>query len=81
MGSGAHRSQEGDALLGRSGAGHGLSYRNKTCQSRQARWDVFKLVLHQIYGIECSSTRTDGYFALCTDDETDFLFKFMRKEV
>lgn len=44
-----------------------------------AQWDIFKLALKQFYGIEYAFTRTDEYFGVCTEDESDWLFKVERK--
>lgn len=45
----------------------------------QAQWEVYKMVLKQFYGIEYCFTRTDEYFGICTEDETDWLFKVERE--
>lgn len=44
-----------------------------------AKWEVFKLAVKQFYGIEYHFTRTDEYFGCCTEDESDYLFKFERE--
>lgn len=46
----------------------------------QAQWEVYKMVLIQFYGIEYNFTRTDEYFGICTEDETDWLMKVDRQE-
>lgn len=40
-----------------------------------AKWEVFKLAIKQFYGIEYNFTRTDEYFGVCTEDESDYLIK------
>lgn len=45
----------------------------------QAQWEVYKMALKQFYGIEYFFTRTDEYFGVCTEDETDWLFKVERE--
>lgn len=47
----------------------------------QAQWEVYKMVLHQFYGIEYCFTRTDEYFGLVTEDETDWLFRVERQHI
>lgn len=44
----------------------------------QAQWDVYKMTIRQFYGIEYHFTRTDEYFGLVTEDETDWLFRAER---
>ena len=44
----------------------------------QAQWEVYKMALRQFYGIEYFFTRTDEYFGVCTEDETDWLVKVER---
>ena len=44
-----------------------------------AKWEIFRLALKQFYGIEYNLTRTDEYYGVCTDDESDFLIKEERK--
>lgn len=46
----------------------------------QAQWEVYKMVIQQFYGVEYCFTRTDTYYGLVTQDETDWLFKVERKE-
>ena len=45
----------------------------------QAQWEVYQMALKQFYGIEYHFTRTDEYFGVCTEDETDWLFKVERE--
>ena len=46
----------------------------------QAQWEVYKMAIKQFYGVEYCFTRTDKYYGLVTEDETDWLFKVERKE-
>lgn len=41
----------------------------------QAQWEVYKMVIRQFFGMEYCFTRTEEYFGLVTEDETDWLFK------
>ena len=45
----------------------------------QAQWEVYKMALRQFYGIEYFFTRTDEYFGICTEDETNWLVKVERE--
>ena len=45
----------------------------------QAQWEVYKIVIRQFFGIEYNFTRTDEYFGLVTEGETDWLFKIDRQ--
>lgn len=45
----------------------------------QAQWEVYKMAIRQFYGVEYCFTRTDTYYGLVTEDETDWLFKVERK--
>ncbi len=42
---------------------------------QMAAWEVFKLVVKQLTGMEFCFTRTDEYFGLCTEDERCFLVR------
>lgn len=44
----------------------------------QAQWEVYKMALQQFYGIEYHFSRTDEYFGIVTEDESDWLFKVER---
>ena len=44
----------------------------------QAQWEVYQIAVKQFYGIEYHFTRTDEYFGVCTEDETDWLLKVER---
>lgn len=44
----------------------------------QAQWEVYKMAIKQFYGIEYHFTRTDNYFGLVTESETDWLMKIDR---
>lgn len=59
--------------------GLGFRYWDNTCRSCQDRWEVFKLMICQFYGVEFNFTRTDEYFGLCTDDEKLWLMKEERR--
>ncbi|WP_310604822.1 hypothetical protein [Anaerosporobacter sp.] len=45
-----------------------------------AQLDVFRLAIKQFYGIEYFFRRTDEYYGMTTEDETDWLFKHVREE-
>lgn len=47
----------------------------------QVQWEVYKMAIKEFYGIEYFFTRTDEYFGVCTEDETDWLFKVNRADV
>ena len=51
----------------------------KTANWCQAQWEVYKLMIKQFYGIEYNFTRTNEYFGLVTEDETDWLIKINRQ--
>ena len=59
----------------------GQEYREvrKAADWCQAQWEVFQTVMRQFYNIEYHFSRTDEYFGVCTDDETDWLFKVERE--
>ncbi len=44
----------------------------------QAQWEVYQMAVKQFYGIEYHFTRTDEYFGVVTEDETNWLFKVER---
>lgn len=46
----------------------------------QAQWEVYRIMFRQLYGIEYHFSRTDEYFGVCTEDETDWLFKVGRTD-
>lgn len=46
----------------------------------QAQWEVYHLALKQFYGVEYYFTRTDEYYGVCTEDESDWLIKVERRE-
>lgn len=58
-----------------------IPYENasRTVYRCQARWEVYQMAIKQFYGIEYHFTRTDEYFGLVTEDETDWLLKVERK--
>lgn len=45
----------------------------------QAQWEVYKLALKHIYGVEYFFSRTYEYFGICTEDESDWLMKVDRE--
>lgn len=45
-----------------------------------AQWEVCQIVMRQFYGIEYHFTRTDEYFGICTEDESDWLVKVYRPD-
>ncbi len=45
----------------------------------QAQWEVYRMAIKHFYGVEYHFTRTDECFGLCTEDESDFLFKKHRE--
>lgn len=47
----------------------------------QAQWEVYQMAVKQFYGVEYNFSRTDEYFGVCTEDETDWLFKVNRADV
>lgn len=44
----------------------------------QAQWEVYKMVLLQFFKEEYFFSRTDEYFGICTEDETDWLMRIER---
>lgn len=44
----------------------------------QAQWEVYQMAVKQFYGIEYHFSRTDEYFGVCTEDESEWLFKIER---
>lgn len=53
----------------------GQKYREtrKAADLCQAQFEVFQTVMRQFYNIEYHFSRTDEYFGVCTEDETDAL--------
>ena len=41
----------------------------------QAQWEVYQAVLKYFYDIEYHFSRTNEYFEICTEDESDWLLK------
>ena len=37
----------------------------------QAQWEVYQIMFRQLYNIDYHFSRTDEYFGVCTEDETD----------
>lgn len=48
-------------------------------QIRSAQWHIFQDTLNHFYGIKYYFSRTDEYFGLVTEDETDWLIKIERE--
>lgn len=44
----------------------------------QAQWEVYQIMFRQLYHVDYHFSRTDEYFGVCTEDETDWLFKVER---
>lgn len=47
----------------------------------QAQWEVYRMAIKHFYGVEYHFTRTDEYYGLCTEDESDYLMKVDREQV
>lgn len=47
---------------------------------QMAKWEVFKLIVKQLTGMEFFFTRTDEYYGLCTEDEKICIMKVSRKD-
>ena len=37
----------------------------------QAQWEVYRMAIKHFYGVEYHFTRTDEYYGLCTEDESE----------
>ena len=44
----------------------------------QAQWEVYRMAIKHFYGVEYHFTRTDEYYGLCTEDESDWLMRVKR---
>ena len=44
-----------------------------------AQWDVYAIVLRELFGQEYYFSRTDEYFGVCTEDEKDWLFRIEKE--
>lgn len=51
----------------------------KAANWHQAQWEVYQTAMRQFYEVEYHFSRTDKYFGVCTEDETDWLFKVKRE--
>lgn len=51
----------------------------KTLAWCQAQWEVYRMAIKHFYGVEYHFTRTDEYYGLCTEDESDWLMKVDRE--
>lgn len=49
------------------------------CAECRARWEVMKIVLREIYGVEFHFTRTEQYTGICDENETVWLVQGFRK--
>lgn len=45
----------------------------------QAQWEVYQAALKNFYNVVYHFSRTDNYFGICTEDESDWLFKKERE--
>jgi hypothetical protein len=43
-----------------------------------AAWEMAQAALWTMYGIHYNFTRTEGYYGICNDDESDWLYKVER---
>lgn len=50
----------------------------KGCNWCQAQWEVLQMAIKQFYGFEYHFSRTEEYYGVCTENETDWLFKVER---
>ena len=46
----------------------------------QAQWEVYRMAIKHFYGVEYHFSRTDEYYGLCTEDESDWLMKVDREQ-
>lgn len=53
----------------------------KTLAWCQAQWEVYRAAIKHFYGVEYHFTRTDEYYGLCTEDESDWLMRVDRLKV
>lgn len=53
-------------------------YHSGTIRYHMAQWEVYKILLRELFGREYCFSRTDEYFGVCTEDERDWLFKVER---
>lgn len=51
----------------------------QACAECQASWEVMKIVLREIYGVEFCFTRTEQYMGVCDETETVWLVQKFRK--
>ena len=59
----------------------GKEYRTarKCADQCQAQWKAFHMAIKQFYGISYYFNRSNEYFGVSTEDETDWLFKVERE--
>lgn len=43
-----------------------------------ARWEVYKIMFKHFYNLDYYFTRTDEYFGICTENESEWLYKFYK---
>lgn len=53
----------------------------KTLAWCQAQWEVYRMAIKHFYGLEYHFTRTDEYYGLCTEDESDWLMRVERPKM
>ncbi len=70
--------EEWDRALGTLGREHNVKVIS-TLAWCQARWTVFQAVMRQFYDRDYFFSRTDEYYGICTDDQSDWLFKIDRE--
>lgn len=60
---------------------HGEEYQTarKYADQCQAQWGVYQVAIKQFYGVKYYFNRSNEYFGVCTEDETDWLFKVERE--
>jgi hypothetical protein len=52
----------------------------RNAERNLVRWDMASKALQLFYGIHYNFTRTDKYYGICNDDESDWLYKVERNE-
>lgn len=70
-----------DQALEKSGRTRGDKDALRTLAWCQAQWEVYRMAIKHFYGVEYHFTRTDEYYGLCTEDESDWLMKVDREPV
>lgn len=54
------------------------SFLQKCVEIGFSQWAIYKMTIKYFYGVEYHFTRTDEYFGIVTEDETDWLIKIER---